>query len=184
MKVRAFEWFESWPQEVQIGLIFVVCSWFVFMITMPFVKRTVQRKWRKLKAEQCRRKQKFLWKILFWVHAIVLSLAYFGLDYAHEHSKVYGKYVDMYLSYFFVIVSFCIFLQIIYEAVKEYVVGRFGPEPQNKKWKKLFDYFKSSRKNIKSSAVYQDGSEKLKRMKRFIYFYIYCKIKNKLKSLF
>jgi len=171
MKIWLVDLIGSWPREVQIGVAFVVGSWIVFVITAPMILRVIRRRWENRDAVECRRKQKSLWKVLFWVHAVVLMFVFFGIDYIQNHIELYGKYLDKYLPYYFVVVSFCIFLQIDYEAVRGYVIGRFGHPPQNSKWKWVVNEFKSVKKNIKTSAFYCLCLLKFKEAKRFIYLF-------------
>lgn len=131
-----FVWFYSMPDSVRFGILFVIFSWIFFVITLPLIKSYLVWKWKLLDEEQCRRKQKALWKVLFWVHIVVIAFSFFGLNYVQNHSK-YSGLLDKYLVYLFLLFSFCIFLQIIYEAVREHTTMMFGTDPKTPLWWKV-----------------------------------------------
>lgn len=180
--MRAFEWFDSWPPEIKIGIIIIFAAWFVFMLALPRIKIILQRRWRKLREEQCRRKQKVFFKILFWSHVVVISFAFFGLNYAQNNIKFCSKYVDLFLPYYFVVVALLIVMQILYESMKGYVTERFGPDPIELKWAQFINFIARHlelyHKKIKSSAVYNRIFRKLRLKNLIIRSWIRDKIKN------
>ena len=124
------------PESVRYGILFIIFSWIFFIITLPLIKSYLVWKWKLLDEERCRRKQKALWKVLFWVHVVVILFSYFGLNYIQYHPK-YSGLLDKYLVYLFLLFSVCIFLQIIYEAVREHTTAMFGTDSKTPLWWKV-----------------------------------------------